>query len=216
MRILGILFVALLLVSAQAFATPTLRLTQGANVVTITDQLAGDANGAPDQVTWIGVIGSYTVNITTGLDDPAGAVIMDLNSVNATDTGGQLTIEFSEIGYNSLPTSFVVDFGGTISAGGTVVGTGSIDQGNALFGGPEASCSTPSLGPGGFAGTCSFSLLGGTAPYSLTSKMVINFAGAGTYSGDLSITQVPEPASLLLFGSGVLAGIRRIRKAKKA
>ena len=79
-----------------------------------------------------------------------------------------------------------------------------------MFGTPEASCSTVGFG------SCSFSLAGGTAPYSLTSKMVITFDRAGTYSGDLSITQVPEPASLLLLGSGILAGIRRRQKAKKA
>jgi hypothetical protein len=75
--------------------------------VTIFDQEAGDANPAVGAVTFIGAVGAWNLNVTTGLGFPVlGSptnLNVDLNSVDLTSSGGTLLIGFSQTNYIDLP-----------------------------------------------------------------------------------------------------------------
>jgi hypothetical protein len=214
-RILGILFVAILAVSAPAFAVPQLRLSDGVSTVTITDGGVGDANGTPGAVTWIGSIGSFVVNVSTGVSKPVFPdANMDLNSINiAGGAGGTLLIEFTDTDFQTL-LGFAELFGGTLLGpdGSSVLAEGWFDQGNAAFGQSSPICAIGPFGPGAFGGSCSNFGAPGAPNYSLTQRITLRLTGAGDFSGDFRLRPVPEPATMFLLGSGIIAGLRRRRK----
>src|SRR5690349_21157865 len=87
-------------------AGPTLTLTaDGAPVVSCADGAACDQNALAGVVTFIGTVGAFTVNVTTGESKPllGNNPIFDLNSVD-TQTGGgnhSLRIQFSDTGFTT-------------------------------------------------------------------------------------------------------------------
>ena len=115
---------------STANATATLRLTSSdATVVTVTDGVAGDANLAvTGAVTYIGTVGAnWIVNTSTGLTYPVSGYStanghLDLNSVNVSTGAGSLTMEFSEIGFDSLSAveNWLAHIGGTMATGASV------------------------------------------------------------------------------------------------
>ena len=56
--------------TATANAVPSLRLTQGANIVTVTNRGAGDVNSGSGIVVFSGGGGDFIVNTTTGVTKP--------------------------------------------------------------------------------------------------------------------------------------------------
>ncbi len=79
--------------------TPTLALAiSDTEFITIADGSAQDSNIAPGAVTFMGSIGGWSINVSTGLTDPALPVAqLDLNSVDVSaGTPGTLEIWWSD------------------------------------------------------------------------------------------------------------------------
>src|SRR5207244_4992543 len=76
-----------LAIAVPSQPVPVLRLSaDGGAPVTITDQLAGDMNPAVGAVTFLGPVGDFSFNVSTGFTKPIlGSALspsMDLNSVD--------------------------------------------------------------------------------------------------------------------------------------
>jgi hypothetical protein len=191
----------------------TLRLTQGATVVTVLDGGAGDSNPVLGAITYIGPVGVFTINVSTGLSKPAiGPAAMDLNSVNSSTAAGTLTIELTD-------TDFVGPSPGhTFNVGGTSQGTAVFEAGRSDLNAPFAlSDSTGALafGAGAFSGSAGLGSGIGN-PYSLTIRADITHgSGTRTSSFNAELTPVPAPAGLILAATALpFVGLlrRRLRK----
>jgi hypothetical protein len=211
-----------------ALATPTLLLDDGNGGIaafTVVDQSPLDSNPIVGVVTYIGSVGVWNINVTTGITKPAAGsatdAYMDLSSVAYTSNsnGGELDIFFTEDGFVAPPSGVLpiqMSVGGTTS--GTVLSRWDI---NAFTSNPFENLGI--LGP--FTGAFSGSLYNSTVvtdnldaqtgTFSLTSATIINQSGAGSTSFNQELKAVPEVGSLLFLGVGLIGitfASRRMRR----
>ena len=212
---LGIMFIFSLVLplgfvpSAQAVPTATLYLSDGTipGTVTILDGTALDSNPLPGVVTFVGTLGVFNLNVTTGATKPTLPLVeMDLNSINNASAAGILTIKFSDTGYNLPMNGAVFNAGGTLPTGASAIFDAYYDNGNVLFGTAGAIGAGLVFGPGpiAFSGSETATFVT-TNPYSLTQVAKLTFRRAGNASFNADLKLVPEPSILLLLGSGLVA-----------
>lgn len=164
--------------------------------------------GSNGSITFEGSIGSFSFTLDSGTDPliEIAPELMDLTTKNIkTTAAGSLTITYSASGITGN-TGFLLNDGGTQTGDATsadysaFVGTTLIATTGALTG---SSFGVTNLGS---------SVTSGAGPYTLKQVLDLKFSGAGTDSGDFSLSGVPEPASISLFGSVLLLSVGAIRR----
>lgn len=206
----------------QAYATAELRISDGTNTVDITDNnLAApvcsgavtgctDANGGVNVVTFVGTIGTWTLNVSTGSSHGASVgTDLDLNTTNSTTAASNLTIQFSDSGFVSGGHNFTV--GGTLQAPAGSSLTFTEYAGATKFALTNQIGSTLVFTTTPFSGATG----GSAAGTALTEQVVLHFTGAGSTSFNAALTPVPEPTSIALFGGMLLFTVNAIRRRSR-
>lgn len=186
-------------------------------------------------IVFVGSVGTYFVNTSTGTQNTAFSPFLDLNSVDTTGTTppGELTIETLADGYTMQTPGweFAVNGNGTI--GGTATFTAYGGNNNNVCPLGVNTCTPPNAAPANLAtiatlgpdpvtatgpNDVAFTNTGTTAAtYSLGIAAVIDGATKGTISYDAHLDPVPEPSSVALLGGILLAATGAIRrKLRKA
>ncbi len=202
----------------SAFAVQELKLSSGAASVDLLDAGVKDACTVADCVTYVGAVGSWQVNVTTGVE--GGMPFFDVSSINSIRSGGQkapLSISFSDNGL-TLPSSFIFDVGGTLSSTSSkaVITFGAWTD-TVKFGHANEIGSILTFHKTPFSGTTKGST---GAKNSATTIGVLIDLGAlnakGTMSFDAALTPaVPEPASIAMLGGALLLMGSTLRRLKR-
>lgn len=203
-----------------AFATAELKLSSGASSVDILDGSAGDANPLAGVVTFIGAVGNWTVNVSTGVN--GSTPLLDLNSVDSTAGLPQVNpiqISFSDDGLSLTP-SLVFAAGGTVNSHATPTVTFQAFTGTSKFDTSNQIGSTLTFHTAGYSGSTSGPI--GASDTSATIVATIDLGsstafGSGSFDSSLEKIETPEPASISMLGGVLLilggALRRRIKKA---
>lgn len=217
-----------LAVSSPANANLVISLDDGAgNSIVVGDGGGSDLNGVDGGVTWVGGLGVWSINVSTGISDPAlgtkALPNLDLNSVNNSSSaaGSTMTVMITDTDFTTKMIGEVISLllDASATTDGTIAFDLYIDDGNAEFGMTQLLASAgPFVGPGAFAD----SVTGfGTATdlYAITLVVTIDHNGSNTgevTSFDAEITRVPEPTTLAIFGAGLIMLGGLVRKRKRA
>ncbi len=189
----------------------------------IVDNGSEDANSMLGWVTSASphIIGNWAMN-SDGLNLQTLGVSsgeeLDLNTISLTsEAGGDVWLLLAEVDLSGE--GWVGRVGGTTD--GTVDFFAMITEGNEYWSAGQIVASASFDGQGvdnaEFALSGSWDAVGDGGAYSMLLGAHIHHDGAGNTSFDMAASQIPEPATMLLFGTGLigLAGYRR-QKSKKA
>jgi VPDSG-CTERM motif len=220
---------AVMALAGSAFAVPTLTISDGLDSITLSSAVLTGTGTFTDiassytqnggNISFDGTVGGWTLDVTVAAGNPPGSTppggtaahpIIDLNSGNDsfTGSGGTLTIKYTDdnsVGGGLGPTigSILTGAGGTQSSGwkqtivtyvnGSQVGTGS--SSTSPWG---VSYSSPINQP--------------VQGYSLGIAEVITASGTGSWSGDNSLSTVPDGGLTVALLGSALTGVALLRR----
>lgn len=187
--------------------------------ISIPNNVVDISNTAPMPGTL--VIGNFTFKRVEAhsVPGPANYLTYQYDIIySGAGASGPVTIEYSRtnytsgLGLNTLTASDSITFGASNTAVGTQQITNSYASGNVDFGtGVDLVGTTKTSGPtGSFNDNLSTTFITTNVSYTLTSKVTLNFGGAGEYLGGGTISLappsgVPVPAGLVLALTGLPA-----------
>jgi hypothetical protein len=187
----------------------------GVTSIIIVDQGPGDASTVLGQVNYSNSnFNGWNIEVTAGVSNsptinPNGLDLTALVQPSSTlAPTASLDIFFSDINFN-VPISGFNTFYSATMTGNTATTTNEIawvDNTNTIFGQGSVIGNVGPFNPSGGSGIATGGSAGGPL-YSLTLEQVFNTnAGNGVtlFSVDGNITPTPEPASMMLFGTGLL------------
>jgi len=206
--LIGILLLFGLSQAAQAAFIMTVEdTTTPGSLLTISDNGLGDFNPTNDNIVFIGAVGNFSFNLDVGLYNT------DPNRLHLTTTaqtigtpGGTLEVAITKTGLTN-PTAlyqYVGALGGVLN--GSIGYKAFVDTTNTAFGMETLLGDISDTVSGGFSLAA---INGGAAitsgvPYSLTLLATLTMGAGSTASFDAGLTEVPVPAAVWLFGSGLL------------
>jgi hypothetical protein len=183
----------------------------------IYDLGAGDLNPETGAITYVGGIGAFTVNVTTGVSKPLiGPSKLDLNSINVTGNApGTLLVGLSDTDFYSTSQGLLASYGGTTQ--GSVSFNYLYSATNVAFGGSAFASDTFSATPTQLSFSRDIAAtVGMSVPFSLSILAEINHTAASQVTSfDAAITPVPLPATVWLFASALFGGFFSTRKKSK-
>ncbi|RLU00674.1 hypothetical protein [Ketobacter sp.] len=191
-------------------------LSDAAGPTIIYDGSGSDFGGPLGVITYSGAIGSFNVNVTTGVSKPiVGPTTLDLNSINVTGaSGGTLVVKITDTDFTGDYEALAAAFGGTTNGAIDIDFLYDLNNGEftgTSFAGGSHVASTGNLS---FSNDLWGTVLPGE-PFSLSIVATIHHNNGGELTSfDATIAPVPLPASALLFGSA-LAGLGLGWGAKK-
>jgi hypothetical protein len=202
----------------QGYADPVTIEVSGTGIATTScaDGAACDSNPLAGVVQFTAANGALTVSAggTASGAPQTTTNSVDLNyniSASAGAPAGTYTIAVSQSGLSATNTTWNATVGGAQNNSATTAFASFVDTNNALFVNSQGICSAGPTSANPVGLTCS----GGPfsdSQFSLTALVTIaTHAGSSNVSGDVLLTAVPEPTSLLLFGSAV-AGLGMLRR----
>ena len=207
----AVLLIAPMLWAAPAKATISIGLQEdGGAISTVATDTSSGGNAF-----FSGPFGTYVVNNVSGIGSPIlPQPLLLTNSTNVTAVSGNhvLNVFITEQDLSS-PTGiaqFLSGFSSTLFTGAvtSVVETTLLSTSNALYAGTQLSTTTFTTGGSVLGSQNSPSL---SPLYSETAQYTITTSGAGNVA-DAIVISTPEPASLALFGVGLLSTLAFARR----